>query len=77
MIKVGSTELSNDEAMRIYADCLYVVNGSGVWQMMYSENAGFYGIRLVKRRGLTQKGRFYLMRVESVNTLLGRKVIGV
>ena len=76
MIRVGNTELSNDEAKRIYADCLYVVNGSGVWQIAYSENAGFYGLKLVNRRGLTPKGRFYLMRAESVNTLLGKRVIG-
>ena len=36
ILKIAGAEFTRDEAMRIYQNNLFIVNGRGVWQVLYS-----------------------------------------
>jgi len=55
----------------------YLVNYRGVYEIRKRKtSSGFYGKSLLQKKGLTRRGRFFLMDRDSVNKLLGFDLIG-
>lgn len=76
IIKIAGVELTRGEAERIYDNNLFIVNGRGVWQVLYSNaQAMFYGQNIIRQSGLTKRGRFHVMDAEAVNHLFGAAVV--
>lgn len=76
MIKVGSTELIESEIEKIYTENKYVVNYSGVYAIYYSTaQKQYYSRKVIDCKGMTKRGRFYIMTAEAVNHTIGKKVL--
>lgn len=75
-IKVGSTELTESEIEKIYAENKYVVNYSGVYAIHYSvAQKQYYGRKIIDCKGMTRIGRFFIMTAKTVNIIMGKKVL--
>lgn len=78
IIKAGTTELTEQDALRIYEDQKYIVNYSGVFQPHYSAaQKQVYFTKVINKKGIARRGRFYEMDAETVNNLLGREFLTV
>ena len=76
MIKVGSTELTESEVEKIYTEKKYVVNYSGVYAIHYSmAQKQYYSRKVIYCKGMAKRGRFYVMTAETVNHIIGKKVL--
>lgn len=76
IIKIAGVELTRGEVERIYYNNLFIVNGRGVWQILYSNaQAMFYGQNIIRQSGLTKRGRFHVMDAAAVNHLIGFAVV--
>lgn len=76
ILKIAGAELTRGEAARIYENNLFIVNGRGVWQVHYSNaQQTFYGQNIIRRSGLTKRGRFHVMDGKAVNRLIGAAVV--
>ena len=76
ILKIAGAEFTRDEAMRIYQNNLFIVNGRGVWQVLYSTaQRTYYGQNIIRRSGLTKRGRFHVMDAAEVNRLVGAAVV--
>lgn len=76
IIKIGTTELTRDAVSKIYDDEKYVVNYSGVWQICYSMAQNqYYGLKVISYRGLSKRGRFYVMSAGDINHVLGQEIL--
>lgn len=76
ILKIAGAEFTRDEAMRIYQNNLFIVNGRGVWQVHYSTaQRTYYGQNIIRRSGLTKRGRFHVMDAAEVNRLIGAAVV--
>lgn len=75
-IKVGSTELTESEIEKIHAENKYVVNYSGVYAIYYSvAQKQYYSRKVIDCKGMAKRGRFYIMTAETVNHIIGKKVL--
>lgn len=81
MVKIGSVELTEREAFRLYEEHKYIVAYRRVFELHYSAVQGrVYGTRvyevpLTEKGGLTRRGRFFAMGAEEVNHLLGFRLV--
>lgn len=76
ILKIAGAELTRCEAARIYENNLFIVNGRGVWQVLYSTaQRTYYGQNIIRRSGLTKRGRFHVMEAKEVNRLVGAAVV--
>lgn len=78
IIKIGSIELTKEEIKKFYYNHKYLVTYSKVYQLNYSEPAGYYGnVVYTCNRGenLAKRGRFHAMDAVEVNNLLGFKLL--
>ena len=76
IVKVGSTELTEQEAEKIYEEKKYVVNYSGVYAIHYSmAQKQCYSRKVIDCKGMAKRGRFYIMTAETVNHIIGKKVL--
>ena len=76
IIKVGSTEFTELEIEKVYAEKKYIVNYSGVYAIHYSVAQNqYYGRKVIDCKGMTKRGRFYIMTAETVNHIIGKKVL--
>lgn len=76
ILKIAGAEFTRDEAMRIYQNNLFIVNGRGVWQVLYSTaQRTYYGQNIIRQSGLTKRGRFHVMDGKAVNRLIGAAVV--
>jgi len=75
IIKIGNVELLKDEAKQIYENKKYVVSYIGVYQIFYSQNAGFYGQKIIDIKGIAKRGRFHIMDSKSINPILEKKIL--
>lgn len=72
IIRIGGVELTPEEALHYYQENRYIVNYGGVWQLFYSAaQKRVYGQKIYNARGLTRKSRFFAMKAETVNHLVG------
>lgn len=75
-VKVGSTELTEQEVEKIYEEKKYVVNYSGVYAIHYSmAQKQYYSTKVIDCKGMAKRGRFYIMTAETVNHIIGKKVL--
>lgn len=76
ILKIAGAELTRGEAARIYENNLFIVNGRGVWQVLYSTaQRTYYGQNVIRQSGLTKRGRFHVMDAAAVNRLVGAAVV--
>lgn len=75
-VKVGSTEFTEQEIEKIYEEKKYVVNYSGVYAIHYSmAQKQYYSTKVIDCKGMAKRGRFYIMTAETVNHIIGKKVL--
>lgn len=75
-VRIGRVELYADEAMKMYEEGKYIVNYSGIWELLYSTaNKCVYGRQISYVKGLARRGRYYAMVGSDVNRLLGYKLV--
>ena len=76
LVKIGGIELTPEEAEKYYLEGKYLVNYGGVYQLHYSAaQKRVYGSKIYNARGLTRRGRFFAMDAETVNHILGFKLL--
>lgn len=76
IIKIGSTEFTESDLEKIYTENKYVVNYSGVYAIHYSTaQKQYYSIKVIDCKGMAKRGRFYIMTAETVNHIIGKKVL--
>lgn len=76
IIKVGSTEFTESDLEKIYTENKYVVNYSGVYAIHYSMAQNqYYSRRVIDCKGIAKRGRFYVMTAETINHIIGKKVL--
>ena len=72
IIKAGTTELTEAEALKVYEDGKYIVNYGGVFQPHYSQaQKRVYFSKVCDKKGLARRGRFYTFDAAYINELLG------
>jgi len=81
MVKIGSVELTEREAFRLYEEHKYIVAYKRVFELRYSAAQGrVYGSQIYEvpyrgQCGLTKRGRFFAMSAKEVNHLLGFRLV--
>ena len=76
IIKVGSTEFTESDLEKIYTEKKYIVNYSGVYAIHYSTaQKQYYSRKVIDCKGITRMGRFFIMTAETVNHIIGKKVL--
>ena len=76
IVKIGSVELYKDEARKLYEEKKYIVTYGGVYQLFYSNvQKRVYGQKVINQRGIASRGRFYTMTAETINNVLGKKIL--
>lgn len=76
IIKIGSTEFTESELEKIYTEKKYVVNYSGVYAIHYSTaQKQYYSRKVVDCKGMAKRGRFFIMTAETINHIIGKKVL--
>lgn len=76
IIKIGSTEFTESDLEKIYTENKYVVNYSGVYAIHYSTaQKQYYSRQVIDCKGMAKRGRFYIMTAETVNHIIGKKVL--
>lgn len=76
IVKIGGVELTPEEAMKYYQEERYIVNYGGIYQLHYSAaQRTVYGNKIYTGKGLTRKGRFFAMDAQTVNHLVGFKLV--
>ena len=54
----------------------YIVNYSGVYAIHYSTaQKQYYSRKVIDCKGMAKRGRFYIMTAETVNHIIGKKVL--
>lgn len=76
IIKAGTTELTEADVKSIHEQNKFVVNYSGVFQPHYSEaQKQFYFSKICSVKGISKRGRFYVLDGAYINKLLGYTLI--
>ena len=76
IIKIGSVELYEDEALKLYEKKKYIVTYGGVYQLFYSNTQKqVYGRKVINQKGIANRGRFYTMDAKTINHILGEKIL--
>ncbi len=76
IVKIGTVELTEQEAEKLYFEKKYIVNYSGVYQLFYSAaQRRVYGQKIYSSKGLTKRGRFFAFTAEQVNRLIGIELV--
>ena len=70
MVKIGSVELTLEEAKRLFDEGRYIVTFSKIYKIVPRGNT-FYGKSVHTGHGMTRRGRFYAMTAETVNNVFG------
>lgn len=77
----GKIELTDKECENLYYnDNIFIISFRTIWQLRYSENAGWYGQKVYYHdkyyhyTPLTKPGRFVAYNGKMANDLLGRKL---
>jgi len=71
-------ELYADELLKMAQENIYIVKYRRIYQVKYSENAGFSTNEIYRYRGkvpLTKKGRYHRMKYKQINNLLGFELL--
>ena len=76
--KIGNIELYGHECKRYLTEKLiYLVSYRTVYELHYSVNAGYYGIKVyysTDKLPLTKRGRFVACNADYANKLIGHEI---
>lgn len=76
VVKIGTAEFTERGLWENVYQKKYVVTYGGVWQVFYSEaQKRFYGMIVLRQKGISRRGRFYLMTGSEINHVLNRDVL--
>lgn len=80
IVKIGSVELTREEAAQLYDEQKYIVAWNKIWSIKFSQVQNrYYGqcVYTLSKKGehFTRRGRFYRYSAEDVNWLLGFKFL--
>ena len=77
IIKIGSAELYESEAERLYEAGKYIVTYSCIYQLQRGGRAypHVYGLKIYSCKGMTRRGRFYALSANEVNDLVGQPLV--
>lgn len=76
IIKIGNVELIRDEAFDLYEKGKYIVTYSRIYQLHYCQASQMvYGSQVYYSPGMARRGRYYAMDAETVNHMLGFKLL--
>lgn len=75
--KIKDTKAKSFDIEKAYRNRKYIVAYKSVYQPFYSVNAGYYAMEVYhsQRGNLTMAGRFLHYTGDSVNELLGKKLL--
>ena len=73
IIRIGTVELYESEAKRLYDERKYIVTYSRIYQLNYGGRPypHVYGHEIYASRGMTRRGRFFALPGAEVNRLVG------
>lgn len=75
IIKIGSVELTEDEAQRYYEEGRYIVTYSKIYKLVKTDrNPEIHGKVIYTSKGMTLRGRYFAMTADTVNNLVGSKI---
>lgn len=75
IVKIGRVELTENDVKKLYEGHKYICTYGGIWQIFYSENAGFSGQLIVHYKGLSSRGRFYALTAREINHVIGKEIL--
>lgn len=70
IVRIGSVELTEQEAERLYAEGRYIVTYSTVYKVIKTGDR-IHGKTVHKAKGMTRRGRFYAMTAETLWNVFG------
>lgn len=72
IIKIGTVELTPQEAEQLYNAGKYIVTYSTIYKLIKTPHfPQVHGKAIHKAKGMTRRGRFYAMDAETVNNVFG------
>ena len=75
IIKIGNVELTEQEAQQYYTDGKYIVAYSHIYKLVRTtRNPEIHGKSIYTAKGMTRRGRFYVMDATTVNHLVGQNI---
>ena len=76
IVKIGSVEVTEQEAFSLYEQGKYIVTYSMIYQLHYSAaQKRVYGTVIYRSPGMARRGRFYAIDGKSVNRLVGSMLV--
>ena len=76
IIKIGSVELTEQEAAAYYQQGKYICTSTAVWQIHYSQAQNrYYGTKLFSAPRFARRGRYHALDAETINGIMGRQMI--
>ena len=74
--KVGSVELTEKDAFRIYEEKKYIVTSTAIYQPHFSQaqNAVYFS-KVFTVKGMVRRGRFYTLTAAQINRILGEELL--
>lgn len=76
IVRIGSVELTPEEAEKYYQEGKYIVTYGCIYQLHYSAaQKTVYGQGIYKQAGMTRRGRFFAMDAKTVNHLVGFELV--
>ena len=73
IVKIGSVELTEQEAEQLFNERRYIVTYSKIYQLVYRAGA-IHGKQIYSSAGMTRRGRFFALTGEQINHLVGFKI---
>ena len=76
IVRIGSVELTKEDAERYYRENRCIVTYSKIYQLSYNAAKNkVCGHVIFESRGMTKKGRFFAMDAGTVNNLVGFQLL--
>ena len=76
IVRIGSVELTEQEAYELYERKIYIVAYSRIYQLHYSQaQKRVYGQEIFYQKGLARRGRFHKLTGRDVNHLVGYQLV--
>lgn len=75
IIRIGTVELTEQEAQQYYDDGKYIVTYSKIYKLVRTaRNPEIHGHVVYTAKGMTRRGRFFAMDAATVNHLVGQNI---
>ena len=76
IVKIGNVEMSREKLEQIDIDNYYICSYVGVFQIFFSAAQNrYYGRKIINKKGMAQRGRFYILSAKNINDILGQKIL--